>query len=1163
MSNTLLRLCLRGPGLSLRVAALCLSVTVASGGLRAQCSLSCSTAINLSLDGPTRGCEAEVYPAQLGLDGMACGGLIDVDLYTANGTLLPGRVTGAGSRIGVAYAMYIGSTLTARATSRADGNFCETAVFVVDGQAPQLIAPDTVVSLLADIQPVGFGGTFDAVDALDCSSASLAFTDSTAAGGCVAPYYGEVYRTWTATDAGGNTASRRQRIFRVAISLDSIAAPPDTTLACTVASVDGVAYGLPAVGFGASRYTLPTLNGNIAHLFWTHSDEVFGGSGASGTQVLRTWRIYDECSPAVSGSNPRSYVQRIRIADITPPTVALAFDTLSYAVSTSGCEATVLLPAAQVADDCSTSPRVSVRLDGRQLNANGGFFGALALGIHEAAYTATDDAGNQSVVRLPVVVRDLSAPALITAPSVQVSLDGNGEALVRPDIFDEGTYDDCGVFELLIRRVGQSSFGEEVGLGCADLSQPAALEIAAVDQFGNANYRVVSATVRDYLPPQLIVPGSVTTTCDVDLSDLSVFGTPFVTDNCGYALRDSVEVDLNACGVGEVRRYWWAVDSSGNASQGTQLIAIRYASSFSESDIAWPGDATIDACDWRGLPDDLPSGSDRPTYSNVACERLAQGFTDTEVSGAFGACRVVLREWTVIDECVYDGVAAGVWRHTQTIRIVDDEAPRWLSATPDTVELTSRGFDCGAVVLDALAFAAEDCAGGVSYAITLDLFADGVVDSLMTALPTDLALPVGVHTATTTVRDACGNTSTRTIAVRVDCQPTETRVVGRLLAPDGSALPSRLDVVSDLGDTVATYYTAQDGSYDFEVAIADSATVYPSSEYKQDFGVTAFDLYWIGQHLLGNRRLLTVREQLSADANGSLSITAFDLTTTRRLLLGFDGGYLPRRRSYAFVPTRLIDTVVANAHRLPKGIRVSATTPVDSLAFTAVKVGDVSGAINYARAPGPLGSRSTTPFELSLKPDSAHHSVAVSPTASSRLRAASLSLASTSVRLSPKLAPYAMSRVHAGVTHISMYAEHGLPIAAGETLLTLTAPTATADVVRDAPQLEGLWVGSVDGGPVDEHEVVAVSVAPVTRGRAVTVAPNPVARSGALDVGARGASMTYLDLVDALGRRERIYSSRNGTLTASIPIEGRRKGYYVLVIGYSDGASTTHRIHIE
>ena len=1212
-----------------------------AAGLRAQCSLSCPPSLNVSLAGPLEACTTQLTATQLGAVAPGCGSLLDVDVYSASGALLPGDTLADGTRIGLVRAAQIGQTLRAQITLRATGATCAVWVSVFDAQPPQLTVRDTVISVLADASAAS---GFATPEVLDCSAVALTSADSVVRAGCGGQAFAKTYRRWLAVDAHQNSSTATQVIEHVAVDVADVEAPPDTLLDCTRGSIAGVALGLPVLGFGESRIALPSLDGVRDNLYWNHSDEAFAGAGGQ-VLVLRTWRLFDDCAAVVSGLNPRSITQRISLADTTAPVIELAFDSLSYLVSGATCEAQVVLPGAPVSDDCSGSATVSIRVAGRALVANGGYFGSLAEGSYLAEYRAEDEAGNAATAQVPVFVRDRNPPVLVLRPSVTVSLSNDGRAQLTAEQFDDGSYETCGDFELALRRIGDSTWRASVELTCADAGTQVALEVRGRDDLGNANTQRVEVHVRDLLPPTLIAPGDVVASCAADLADLSVYGEPYAYDACGLTVAPSTVVERDSCGVGEVRRSWTASDASGNSAVARQTITLRYEASFGESDVEWPRDTTLAWCGAAPTPTELLAAHGRPRYTTRRCARVSIGHRDEVFPGSAGECRRVLRTWTVRDACLADGTGAGEWRHPQWLIQLDTTPPTFV----DTARaLTLRSTDCTGGTAEVERWRATDC--GVPTAVTLgvDFGADGLIDTVVASGSGELRFPFGQHRVTALAEDGCGNTRTRateitvvdarvpvatcrdsldipldsdgyaqvraldlddgshhdcsaislsappltldcsdreayvpvvlqvadtlgqvaqctTLVRAVDtsgaCTPPGTYVRGRLTDRLGDDVEVVFTAVGPLGDTVEQFSSTPSGVYGFALAYADSAQVRVASTSDPLTGVSGFDLYLIAQHILGRQPFGTLAERLAADVNGSRSVSSFDLTKLRRVILSLEEGF-PGGSAHAFVA----DTVDLAADLRLRAVTPYVLTPLQRdtqrFAATAVKLGDLTRARRVSGREA-LQPRTVNAVEL-LRRDSAGTST-YSLAEDAATVGWTLTLPEGEVRLSPKLRDGdLLCAAGHGEQRCNLLLDDPVWLRAGEPVVTVEGGRTLARK-RTTAHTSDDWTGQRARGsrqglasyPVRYREV-ATDLPEAARGPRVY--PNPVRAGGILGVERAQRTPLLLVLTDARGSE--VWRSRGGVRDVRVPTD-LVPGVYHLRVAYVDGTNFTQHVLVK
>ena len=183
------------------------------------------------------------------------------------------------------------------------------------------------------------------------------------------------------------------------------------------------------------------------------------------------------------------------------------------------------------------------------------------LGTTVVTWTATDACGNSSTASFTITVIDDVAPVAICDHHTIVSLtnDGpNGVTLVPAEVFDDGSYDNCGPVTLLVRRMdnpggrcapagtsGQipnwttncaciddiaqpgnptspdfgTVFRPCVPFFCCDVptpgtTNPITVVLQVTDGSGNVNECMVQAEVQDKIPPFVITPPDIIVSCD-------------------------------------------------------------------------------------------------------------------------------------------------------------------------------------------------------------------------------------------------------------------------------------------------------------------------------------------------------------------------------------------------------------------------------------------------------------------------------------------------------------------------------------------------------------------------------------------------------------------------------------------------------------------------
>jgi hypothetical protein len=206
-------------------------------------------------------------------------------------------------------------------------------VTIADQTAPDLSCPgDQVVECDQPTDPAATG-TASATD--DCDSdPSVGFSDQTVPGS--SPQEMTINRTWTATDASGNTSSCVQTIEVVDTTPPSLSMPADLVVECdqpTDPAATGTATATDACD------PAPSVN---------FSDETVTGSCPQEKTIYRTWTATD------ASGNTSSHVQTIEVVDTTQPVISVDFQ------PTITPPAAPITFAASAADNCDGSPLVDI-----------------------------------------------------------------------------------------------------------------------------------------------------------------------------------------------------------------------------------------------------------------------------------------------------------------------------------------------------------------------------------------------------------------------------------------------------------------------------------------------------------------------------------------------------------------------------------------------------------------------------------------------------------------------------------------------------------------------------------------------------------------------------------------------------------------------------------
>ncbi|MDN3635333.1 SdrD B-like domain-containing protein [Neolewinella lacunae] len=498
-----------------------------------------------------------------------------------------------------------------------------------------------------------------------------------------------IERTFTATSCSGQTVTD--------IQLITVRKPLVTDVVFPTETIDfdceGPAFPEDANGNPATSVTgLPTITTAFGDA--TTIDGSFCGTlrvayrdsieqTCSGTRtIFRIWTATDVCrNETLSGT------QIIRTGDFSAPVVScpisnhycpvLEEDIMLFPMDPYDCVANFELPLPDVTDACSNSWTILSEVidgsgtvvatiadgDGRNLT--------LGAGDYTIRYTVTDDCGNAGVTECIIRVADTQEPAAICISHINVSVGGYGIARIYSQMIDLGSYDNCGLDSILVRRLlhvdpitGDSlvtpiwtAWERYAEVDCNDAGSIVVLQLRVVDAAGNANICTTEASVVDNTLPYCTGLEDLVLSCrdlplDFDPTDTlsleAAFGKPVVIDNCAASSIELAPiVDIDECGgAGRIIRRWLAVDQIGNVSaqEFTQVITITADLAYT---IVLPKDTLTECLD-------IDQGLE---ILGVGCADLSVSFRDSvvAVTPADGeACLVIERTYTIINNCTFD-----------------------------------------------------------------------------------------------------------------------------------------------------------------------------------------------------------------------------------------------------------------------------------------------------------------------------------------------------------------------------------------------------------------------------------------------------------------------------------------------------------------------------
>ncbi|MEO1257817.1 MAG: cohesin domain-containing protein [Bacteroidota bacterium] len=749
--------------------------------------LSCENNVNVSLDQSGTG---EVTPEML-LDGnyLSYGNFL-VSLSLPNGVGLGNEVA----------CENIGKLIIGKVTDVCTGNSCWSNIRVEDKKAPLWecnIEPDTI-ACDTDIESYPHPDVEDNCD-LDplVSLTGIDIDNSDVCQGIT------IRKFWVATDNFDNESYCTQ-VLQIEPDQE-VMFPDDRVWLCSQ-------YG------SYPNITDPTAFLGLSELATTGSGVPIGATGAycpysysnqddtlytcgNTFKIVRTWTVMNWCTQQVITTDMagNDNEQIIKIIDATKPTLSVPQVTLSITEpgpSSIACRSKDLLPAPTVSDGCG---EVTVKIfteigeavyvngvDGKE----GGFVPnpGLGLGPHTVTYKAIDDCGNETVLLVTANVIDDEAPIAICDEITDASLDQFGNTLIFAETFDDGSYDNCCIGDMLVKRMGQpdTEFAPAVPFDCNDSEVMVVFRV--VDCFDNYAECMVSVEVNDKLPPVCIPPEQKMIPCvelppDITADWVESFGEALSNDNCSAEIIETpYTINIDACGQGFITRHFQAVDGAGNVSLGTceQRIDVTPSSDWL---INFPPNWTGDCGDEIFSIDIL--------IGEFGCEQMAYSVSDEFFTAANdSACYKIVRTWEVINWCTYDpnldpiiiptdefGVLVdeedynnfGHYVYQQIIKVHDNTPP--VLTPPDSIEFCISDVDCANGDVSLPITIDGECTTDHDVIHRIDLNRNNSYDITGAGMFSG-QIPLGRHSIHYLVEDGCGNESEISFDFEVrDCKP--------------------------------------------------------------------------------------------------------------------------------------------------------------------------------------------------------------------------------------------------------------------------------------------------------------------------------------------------------------------------------------------------------
>ncbi|HXF48902.1 MAG TPA: FlgD immunoglobulin-like domain containing protein [Verrucomicrobiae bacterium] len=453
-----------------------------------------------------------------------------------------------------------------------------------------------------------------AADACD-PNPSLTYNDVTTPGSCPQEY--SVTRTWTATDACGNSSQASQTITVEDNTPPTLSGQgADATIEC------------PAT----PSFTPPTASDACdPNPVISFSDQTTPGACPQEYSVTRTWTVVDAC-----GNQGTPVSQTITVEDNTAPVISGVGGN-----ATIECPATPVFSTPSASDLCDPNPSLTFN----DVTTPGSCPQEYSV---TRTWTATDACGNSSQASQTITVEDNTAPVISGVGGPQTI-----ECPATPVFSNPSASDLCDPSPSL-------TFNDVTTPGSCPQEYSVTRTWTATDACGNVSAPVSQTiTVEDNTAPVISgVGGNQTIECPAT----PVFSTPSASDVCdpNPSLTFNDVTTPGSCPQEySVTRTWTATDACGNSSQASQTITVEDNTAPVISGVG--GNQTIEC-------PATPVFSN-PTASDLCDPNPSLTFNDVTTPGSCPQEYSVTRTWTATDACGNSSSAS------QTITVEDNTDP--------------------------------------------------------------------------------------------------------------------------------------------------------------------------------------------------------------------------------------------------------------------------------------------------------------------------------------------------------------------------------------------------------------------------------------------------------------------------------------------------------
>ncbi len=750
--------------------------------------IACNNLVNLSLDGR---CEIMIT-ADMILEGSSSS-YYTIEILDSLGNVVENPVGRD----------YLDQNLQVTVTDFCGGNSCWSTVKIEDKLPPFIECADDVIVSCVEINttlPLPIA-TDDCTDYIDIVITEDDLENLT----CSDNYIAVRTITAYAVDSKGNKSREcTSRIFFENIEMDDVTIPDDTHLECSNQNIwdsnnnlypDVNETGIPSynnIPLGDLTEEGTLIGNNYCSINVSYLDKRIESCGNT-FKVIRYWSVLDWCSNELG-----QFTQTIFVEDNNNPVVTCAANQV-YSIDADShvCTANWVVPAPVTVFDChNTTYIVEYLLADEDGNApsdefythdnvveygDGYLITDLPIGKTWIKYTIVDECGNVSYCFTEVEVVDNVPPIPVCDEFTAVSINSDGLAKVFATTFDDGSHDNCSDVNLAVRRMssgncsytstrevvdtynGNTYYDSEIfccnDVGVGDLQ----VELLVIDGSGHKSTCMVNAQISLKFEPTISCPSGVTIDCDGDYS-VDLLGTASYDAVCDiYSLSHRDVFQDYSCSEKDISRIWELTNNNTGIVEKscTQVISLQNLTPFDLNSVVFPQEVTLHNECLEGLDTspDNPATNGYPTWPADPCAQIAYSYEDHEFTVVDDACYKILRDWTVIDWCVYNPFVGteGIIKYTQVIKVIDTELPTIVCNT----HIAEVGDDC--MTFESISASGNDSCtptDELRWGYYLDNDEDGIYESFIEDGVYRNNFTIGTYTVKWLVSDRCDNTAT-------------------------------------------------------------------------------------------------------------------------------------------------------------------------------------------------------------------------------------------------------------------------------------------------------------------------------------------------------------------------------------------------------------------